>query len=158
MFSPPEILSHVVLVSPKAEIAVTSANLVGEHTVDSPGEEAQLLKALLLARSSCTFIPADASITGGSVLLLFSRGNRTLHIQMVVVNQDGTVVDFKSSTVPKIQDSVVCQVSCSPSGYMSVLSECTHLFLSLALLTIYVQLAPGCGRLSKFPHRTVHLL
>ncbi|KAL6309768.1 hypothetical protein BKA93DRAFT_850203 [Sparassis latifolia] len=127
IYASDDLPDHVLLVGPRGELTVADTQLAvhGSSTPSGSSEGATvLLKVIFFLRTACTFVPSRTAASRGIVSVTFLRDQDSIRVLVRVVDPEGTVHSAGDCLIPlREPDEEVCDVSCSASGCLSVLTR-----------------------------------
>lgn len=126
LYLPQEMPDKLVLLSPKGDVSVTDTDLTFKSTLQSRNPKQQaLLKSYLFSRKSSPFVSHWNLSSNGVVLLSIFDVDGGLSFEAVAIGADDAIeriADFKLPSDTNIVPKDILGISCSDSGYLSILS------------------------------------
>lgn len=101
------------------------ADLAFKSTLQSENQKQILFRSFIFARKSCSFVPRHKGPSDGAVILSIFATDDKIRVQVIAVGEDDQLVrvsDCHLPTAHEITSSTTSTVTCSESGYLSVLS------------------------------------
>ncbi|KAK7035764.1 hypothetical protein R3P38DRAFT_2908933 [Favolaschia claudopus] len=115
-----EMPQRLLVSSPEGDLTLLEADLGIRSTLPAPSTSASVLHSFVLSRESNTFLSGAPGRT--AVLRLERSKDGTMDLRILDVSSDGELSDLGSTQIPVDQEQITA-VSCSSSGYLSVLTS-----------------------------------
>ncbi|KAK0207011.1 hypothetical protein DFS33DRAFT_1255556 [Desarmillaria ectypa] len=111
----------IVAYSNKGCVSLLDTDCKVLHAYNS-SEQVTVLKNFCFSRESCSFVTAGVSAV--SILLFIESCNDSTHARAFSVGEDRTLTNVGSSIIPiQVRPSDISDISCSASGYLTILSR-----------------------------------
>ncbi|KAJ7771604.1 hypothetical protein B0H16DRAFT_1364249 [Mycena metata] len=112
---------RLVVLSPAGDLTVVDADLKIQGTVPPPPGGTAILKSFVFPRESSSFLSGLSSSTV-IVLLEHHSQDATTSFRILDVSGDGEAREVVNTKIP-VKSDQIANVSCSPSGYLSILTR-----------------------------------
>ena len=126
LYLPEDLLSRLLLLSPRGDITLLDSDLAFKSTLQSENQLQTLFKCFVFGRKTCTFVSHHAVPPTGAVVFSVLAEGENLRLRVVSLGDDDAIAHLGECDLPLEQDvhlSAVSGVTCSESGYLTVLSE-----------------------------------
>ncbi|KAI0322531.1 hypothetical protein OF83DRAFT_1093764 [Amylostereum chailletii] len=117
LYAPEYAPEVVVALSQDGTLTLVDSELNVLHEEARPGKDARLLKSFVLQKSACSFLPSS-TITDLAVVVI-TAVDKDVQLSLVSVGEEGIRRVLEQSL--GMDESAVADVSCSTSGYITVL-------------------------------------
>ncbi|TCD63478.1 hypothetical protein EIP91_005360 [Steccherinum ochraceum] len=121
VYAPDELASHVLLVGPGSEVTLAGEDLVVKNT-SKPDDEESLLGSTVMSRQACSFVHDEAAPLR-SVLVTIGQKGSSVRVRVIGVEGSGDhhVLGSSTASIPAAQS--ILDVTCSNTGYISILTS-----------------------------------
>ncbi|KAF7965939.1 hypothetical protein HWV62_40764 [Athelia sp. TMB] len=126
LYLPEDLPSRLVLLSPHGDITLLDSNLTFKSTLQSENQLQTLHNCFIFGLKTCTFVSHDAVPPIGAVVLAVIAEKENLRLRVVSMGDDDAITHLGECNLPFGQDihiSAVSGVTCSESGYLTLLSK-----------------------------------
>ncbi|KAH0588051.1 hypothetical protein H2248_006781 [Termitomyces sp. 'cryptogamus'] len=117
-----ELPTRILAQSPQSEFTILDVDLNVKKSLSASQDTQTLLRTYCYSRSSCTFLPLQASPQTGAVVVSVEVSKDSTRIRVFCVDNTDEVSELDISTIP-IKPDQILDLSCSPSGVMSFLTR-----------------------------------
>ncbi|KAJ7168244.1 hypothetical protein C8R43DRAFT_144266 [Mycena crocata] len=110
---------RLLVLSPAGNLTIIDADLNIRNTLPSPASDVVILQSFVFRRESCSFLSVSSGST--ALVLLEHSQEAATSLRIVDIGGDDEVREIGSCKIPLESD--IAAVSCSSSGYLSVLTR-----------------------------------
>ncbi|OSD04539.1 hypothetical protein PYCCODRAFT_1443810 [Trametes coccinea BRFM310] len=123
IYSPEYLEDSEIIVGPAGEVSVADDELRVQDTFTPQNQQAtSLLKHFVFQASACSFLSPHAASTHSAVSVSILRSGNVLRVSVLGVTEERKLDPLGECVVP-VEETDIVDISCSNSGFISVLSH-----------------------------------